>query len=180
MDLETTRLTYRPWHPDDAEAAFEIYSDPLVLRYLGNPPPKASVEEMRTNILDNLEPRAALLEQGLGVWAVIEKATNRPIGTALYKVRVPSQGCEHLEPSTEIGWHLAQASWGRGFGTEMAQLLLQMSFAREGLARAMAYPENLPSIRIMEKIGLEYVGETNDYYNLHLAVYEARAEESQA
>jgi ribosomal-protein-alanine N-acetyltransferase len=46
--------------------------------------------------------------------------------------------------------------WGNGFGTEAAQAIVDFGFDVLGLHRiwATASPENLGSIRVLEKIGM--------------------------
>lgn len=36
--LETNRLILRPWEPEDADFAFDLYSRWDVQRFIGNPP----------------------------------------------------------------------------------------------------------------------------------------------
>jgi RimJ/RimL family protein N-acetyltransferase len=60
-------------------------------------------------------------------------------------------------PDPEIGWWLARRFWGRGLATEAARTVLRDAFERVRLERiiSVARPENVASIRIMEKLGLK-------------------------
>ncbi len=55
---------------------------------------------------------------------------------------------------------LKAAYWGKGLATEAAQALLGYAFGEMGLSsiHGGAAPENLASKRVMEKIGMRYVG----------------------
>ncbi|MBC8065326.1 MAG: GNAT family N-acetyltransferase, partial [Chlorobia bacterium] len=75
----------------------------------------------------------------------------------------------------EIGWHLARDSWGQGFGTECGLGVMKYGFERLGVDQlhAIAYPENKASLRIMQKIGMEYRGSTDRYYGVTAEHYVA-------
>jgi hypothetical protein len=60
----------------------------------------------------------------------------------------------------EIGWWLAPRWWGRGMGTEVGRAVLRFAFEVAQLPRvvAIAHPQNLASIRIMQTIGMMFRG----------------------
>ena len=72
------------------------------------------------------------------------------------------------ENEIEIGWHLAREYWGLGYGTEIGRALVEYGLNGLGIPElhAIAYPENVASIRIMQKIGMEYQGVTDRYYGV--------------
>jgi RimJ/RimL family protein N-acetyltransferase len=74
--VETERLILREMLPEDEKGMFELDSDPEVHRYLGNNPVK-SIDQVR-NIINSV--RLQYKENGIGRWAVIEKASNEFIG----------------------------------------------------------------------------------------------------
>jgi ribosomal-protein-alanine N-acetyltransferase len=55
---------------------------------------------------------------------------------------------------------LKESYWGRGLATQAAKALLEYGFCTVGLANidSGASAENLASKRVMEKIGMTYVG----------------------
>ena len=89
---------------------------------------------------------------GYGMWAVELKPERKFIG------RFGIQWLEELE-EIEIGWMLHKKYWGRGLATEAARASLEYGFDQCGLDRiiAIAEPENLASIRIMQKLGMSFV-----------------------
>jgi [ribosomal protein S5]-alanine N-acetyltransferase len=65
--------------------------------------------------------------------------------------------------SGQLGWYLRSDRWGRGYATEATRLLLDFSFSVLGRATiwATADPENVASIRVLEKSGLTNRGLTD-------------------
>ena len=168
MEIETERTLIRPWTLEDVGAAFEMYGDAEVMRYLGRDGPGAtvgSIEEMRERLgkaVAKFPPESGFLYS-----AVVSKAEGAVVGTALLKPLDLSDGtCSPDE--IEIGWHLNRNHWGKGLGTEMARALVQHGFDALGLPvlHAIAYLENTASIRIMQKIGMTYRGTTDRYYGV--------------
>jgi RimJ/RimL family protein N-acetyltransferase len=60
----------------------------------------------------------------------------------------------------EIGWTLDPEYWGRGLATEGALAALGDVVDRVKLRRVISYtdPENMASLRVMEKCGFTYEG----------------------
>jgi ribosomal-protein-alanine N-acetyltransferase len=56
----------------------------------------------------------------------------------------------------EFGWYLSSDQWGRGYATETTRLLLRFGFGSLGRCRmcATSDPDNLASVRVLEKSGL--------------------------
>ena len=65
----------------------------------------------------------------------------------------------------EIGYTLSADRWGRGIGTVVARMLLELGFARLGLRRIAATCDvgNLASARVLEKAGMEREGTLRSY-----------------
>ncbi|NER32806.1 MAG: GNAT family N-acetyltransferase [Oscillatoria sp. SIO1A7] len=160
-ELETERLYLRLFNPDDLEALSLIRSDPDVMRYMrdGNPLSREEVSENLARIIQHYR------EHRFGLWAVIYKQDSQLIGYC---------GLQFLEqtPEIELGYMLAKAYWGKGLATEGAKASLKYGFETLKLERivAVAYPENLASRRVMEKVGMKYEKEAR-YYNRNVAYY---------
>lgn len=60
----------------------------------------------------------------------------------------------------ELGYTIRRDCWGRGFGTDVATLSLRLGFERLGLERiaATCAPDNVGSVRVLEKAGLRREG----------------------
>jgi len=171
----TDRLTVRTWDPEaDAEAAFGIYGDPEVVKFLGaNPQTVPDLETMRQRLALRLASQSD--SEKAGYWAVVQKSTQTVIGALIFKDTPDSDG----QPTGdyEIGWHFRRDTWGQGFATEGASALIGYAFeARPDLDRliAIAYPQNLASLRVMAKAGMSPVGMTSKYYGVAAMMYEVR------
>jgi [ribosomal protein S5]-alanine N-acetyltransferase len=73
---------------------------------------------------------------------------------------------EYLRSDTdqaEFGWYLSSGRWGRGYATEATALLLRLGFEELGRTRMYATtdPDNLASLRVLQKSGLTSEGLTD-------------------
>ena len=160
--LETDRLLLREYVEEDAEAFFELNSDPQVLRFV---PDKAlpNVEQARQILIDH--PIADYQKHGFGRGACILKSTGENIGFA---------GLKYLEElgEVDVAYRLMPAYWGQGLATEAALASVRYGFADLGLKRiiGLVMPENIASIRVLEKTGLRFV-ETVTFWGHQFSKY---------
>ena len=151
--LETDRLLLRQYVEEDAEAFFELNSDPKVLRFV---PDKQllNVQQARQILIDH--PIADYRKHGFGRGACILKSTGQQIGFA---------GLKYLEELDEVdvAYRLLPAFWGQGLATEAALASVRYGFAKLGLKRiiGLTMPENVASIQVLEKAGLHYTEEVS-------------------
>ena len=92
------------------------------------------------------------------VWAIVEKASGRVIGT----IRMGEYRAQHGRAS--VGYALARPYWNRGLTTEALRAVLRFGFDVVGLNRifAVCYPEDPASARVMENVGMTYEGTLRD------------------
>src|SRR4029077_19470141 len=139
-------------------------------KYIGSGKPE-SLEQVRTILKKFL---AHWEQYGFGRWATVYKETNALIGWC---------GLSYLEDSgaVEIGYAIARAYWGKGLASEAARGSIKHGFEELGLDRivAVAWPDNLTSRRIMEKLGMKYIRVAH-YYDAEVVLYEISREEYQA
>jgi ribosomal-protein-alanine N-acetyltransferase len=158
-EIETLRLRLRQFVPEDRDDLYRLYRDPEVMKYLG----KGSLTKVETDAI--LSALLAQYRYGFGMWAVIDKASDRLIGRC---------GLGFLDQTldVELGYLFAHSYWGRGLATEGGQAALRYGFEVVKLDRivAVAKPENLASRRVMEKLGLKYEKEAH-YYNTDVVYY---------
>ena len=170
--ISTERLLLRPWRTGDErdlDAYFHIYSRWEVMRYLGNAP---QVLASREEAAERLAKRAEPDPDGppYGVWAVCD-ADDRPMGSVLLRKLPWSEHVQSVpsESDVEVGWHLHPDEWGKGYATEAATALLDRARAAGiEVVHAVTYPENAPSQAVCRRIGMEYVGRTDRYYDIEL------------
>lgn len=168
--LETARLRLRPWtrSESDLESAFALYGDPEVMRFLGRGGQTVPDHEAMRERLASLIERN-LAREGLGYVAAEDKETGEVVGTGILNAIPETE-------TIEVGWHLRRASRGRGYATEIGARLLRYGHEELGLHEivAVAYAENVASLRVMRKIGMAYRGATDAFYGVELECYESK------
>lgn len=65
-----------------------------------------------------------------------------------------------------IGYAFVATEHGQGYGTEAARTMVEFGFERLGLHRieAAIRPDNVPSIKVVEKLGMTLEGRLRDYF----------------
>ncbi|NNK90637.1 MAG: GNAT family N-acetyltransferase [Saprospiraceae bacterium] len=145
--IETERLFLRDITLDDKEALFKLHSDPAVQKYTGEP-----VVESMEEIAKAIETRIIDYKKyGFGRWATILKSDKQFVGWA---------GLAYLPEFDEIdlGYRFLPEYWGMGIATEVSRAILNYGFEILNLKKivAIALKENKASIRVMEKVGMEF------------------------
>lgn len=165
--IRTARLLLRPWQFDDAEAACGIYGAPEVSRWLSPTLPLITDREHMGQILGAwiAESDAAGLPQGR--WAVTDRDSGELIGGVALLPLPP--GCTDLE----IGWQVSPKLWGHGYGAEAGHAVAHQAFTNVGVSEVFAVvrPGNQRGVATARRVGMDWVGETDKYYNLTLEVY---------
>lgn len=164
--LRSNRIILREMLESDIENLHRMDSNPNVMRYIRDGSIRSKEESHK-----NLSTMIAYYEQhpGLGIWAALDMTTNRFVGFALL---VPLDGTEDIQ----IGYRLLEEEWGKGYATECTQALLHYAFAQLHLRRvvAIAIPENIASLHVLEKAGMkyeknfEYYGKQNSLYAIEM------------
>jgi [ribosomal protein S5]-alanine N-acetyltransferase len=143
--LETQRLSLRELEPPDLPIVTAMLADAEVMRFWPRPytPPECEAWIERQ--------RARYAADGCGYWLALERATGRPVGQAGILMTEVEGTME-----TALGYILHRPFWGRGYAVEASAGSLDFAFERLGAARAVALvrPENLPSIRVAQKLGM--------------------------
>jgi RimJ/RimL family protein N-acetyltransferase len=149
FQIHTARTLIREWQPTDWQPFRTIAADPQVMRYIADGSPWSD-EQIQGFIA---RQRESAQEHGFCFGPLLDAASNVLIGQA---------GLQYLGTTgeVEIGWWLAPHCWGRGLGTEAAHAIRRFAFDDARLPRivAIAHPQNLASIRIMQKIGMMFRG----------------------
>lgn len=173
--LTSAHLRLREWTLDDADAVLDMYSRWEVQRFIGRQP---RVMRDRDEAVATIVRWNGIDEPEHGIWAVEHAGTGRVLGTLLLK-SIPASGTgEPLLPSgdTEIGWHLHPDAWGHGYATEAAATVLRHAFA-VGLPTVVAvtYPENTASQAVCRRLGMEHLGQTDQYYDVRCELFSITA-----
>ncbi|NHC45360.1 GNAT family N-acetyltransferase [Motilibacter aurantiacus] len=167
--LTTDRLLLRDWEPDDAEAALAVFGDANVARWLTPALTRpADAEEMRAH-LERWAAEQPKLDPPFGRWALVRLEDDRVIGGMELRPLPP-----HNE-DVEIGWQLAPGFWGHGYATEAARGLAGWAFSQAtDEVFAVVRPGNERATAVATRIGMQWVGETDKYYDLVLQAYRLR------
>lgn len=148
--LVTERLRLRRSRPDDAEAISAYRGDPRVNRYQGWA--RTDPEGVRAEI-EEMAQRAPGEPGGWVQFTVEERESGRLVGDVGFS---PAEG----EPGViKIGYTVSPEHQGRGYATEAVRALVAYVFGvlDVDVVRAYASAENLPSIRVAEKVGLRLI-----------------------
>ncbi len=155
--IETDRLILRDWKPEDLPLFTAMNKDKHVMRYFPSTLTDEQTESFYTRIQSEFE------RNGWGLYAVELKLTGEFIGyVGLHEIGFDAD----FTPGVEIGWRLAAAYHNKGLATEAAKEVLKLARTK-GLSSLYSFTtkENLPSERVMQKIGMTKVGEF-DHPNL--------------
>jgi len=158
-ELTTERLHLREFNLRDAQAVFEILGREDVNEWLETDTLK-SIKEAEARI----QSRMNLFKDGLGLrWAItLKENPSRVIGSCGYfSLRRGTQ-------TVEIGFELHPDYWRRGMMSEAMQAILQYSFSAQALIpvhriEAIVIPSNIPSCRILHKLGFEREGVRREF-----------------
>ena len=145
--IETERLIIREWSESDLAPFLEIAGDPEVMRYIG-----AGIVWTQAQVEEFLERQGEnVTKNGFCVGPLESKADGQLLGHC---------GIQYLGTTAEIevGWWLAKRQWGQGFATEAGRGAMTFAFDELNLDQvlAIAHPENKPSHRVMERLGMQF------------------------
>lgn len=135
-----------------------------MLRYFPNPDPP-NMERVVRLIQRQMDH---WVENGYGWWAVESRTSSQLIGWS---------GLQYL-PETgeiEIGYLLAKPFWGQDLASEGARVGMEFGFQQLQLPTiiGIVHPENIASQRVLEKLGLQFQGESQ-YFGMDCYKYLAQ------
>lgn len=145
--LETPRLILGQFTENDAHFIFELNSDPEIVKYLHESVLRNEEQALKI-IVDIILPQ---YKNNLGRWATYTKDTNEFIGWCGLKFR-PERN------EIDLGYRLRRFVWGMGYATEAAKHTLAYGFNNLHLNKiiARAHVENFASLKVLEKIGMQF------------------------
>ena len=145
--IETDRLVLRNWREEDRQAFFEMNADPEVMRFFERTRSRAEADVAFDRFVREID------RNGYGFWAMELRDIGQVIGfTGLRDIHFDAP----FTPAVEIGWRLLTSHWGNGYATEAARASLAYGFQQMALPEIVSFavPENWPSRRVMERIGM--------------------------
>lgn len=149
---QTSRLVLRAWREDDFDAFAAMNADPCVMEYFPAPLTREESAAFFGHIREEFQT------EGFGLYAVERISDGLLLGyTGLHRVTF-----DGLCGQIEIGWRLRADAWGNGYAPEAAQACLAHA-TKLGIEEIIAFTAvaNRRSQRVMQKIGMECVGQFN-------------------
>jgi ribosomal-protein-alanine N-acetyltransferase len=150
LSLATVRLNLRPVVAGDWLEYHAILSDPAMARR--SDLPRKPTQKRTQSVIRWM---ALLNTTGKGfAWMIRESGTNQLIGA----IRINS--IDKRQSTGVLGYEIASAKWGRGYGTEALRAMVQHSHHAMGLFRLEAWTlqGNPQSDRVLLKAGFRQEG----------------------
>ncbi|MGE7997424.1 GNAT family N-acetyltransferase [Lysinibacillus sp. NPDC093190] len=144
MFIKTNRLLIREFEVQDWQAVYEYTSNPNVMKYI--PEGVFNEEQAKKFVSENSGEKAKY-------FPIILLSENMVIGHIVFH--------QYFGDHTyEIGWVLNPNYFNNGYASEAAKAVLDYGFKEMKLHRIIAtcQPENIPSYKVMEKIGMRREG----------------------
>lgn len=152
--IEAERIYLRRMLRRDATDMFEYSCNPEVTRYLlWDPHPDRLYTSRYLSYIQSRYRSGDFYD-----WAVIWKESEKMIGTCGF-TRFNFEA-----KSAEIGYVLNPRFWRIGVAPEAAKTVMRFGFSELGLHRIEAkyMSENIPSKKVMEKLGMQFEGVARD------------------
>ena len=161
--FQSSRLYFREFTKEDIQLLYELNDNPNVIKYVHEPAP--TTENITDILLNVILPQYKLY--GHGRWAVHLKSDNTFVGWC---------GLKYIKDDDEIdlGYRFKEDHWNKGYGYEAAKATIDYGFSNLKLKRitATVLQENIASWKIMEKCGMNYIGDIIDNDNWLVKKYE--------
>jgi len=150
--ITTERLGLRNWIAEDFEPFHAMNRDQKVMEFF----PKLMTEEDTQSFISRMQNH--FNTYGFCYFAV-EKLENKEF---IGMIGLLHQSfISKYTPSVDIGWRLKRSAWGQGFASEGAKACLHAGLNTFDLKKIYSFAPliNDASIKVMQKIGMRYVGE---------------------
>lgn len=173
--LQTERLILRRPTKDDANAIFfsSYPTDPEVTKYLLFPPHKSIQDTLKF-----IEWSDEVWKDGGFNYIIVSKAGEGKViggvGIIFGKLDVGSSSSRSEEKDSKseknypagvarVGYCIARDEWGKGYATEACKKMIELAM-EQGIAKLVApvHPDNLKSIRVLEKCGFQEDEDTSE------------------
>lgn len=147
---ETPRLRLRQLLASDASFIIELLNDPDFIRNVGDRGVHTAADAQR---YIESGPTASYARHGFGLYVIELRDTAAAAGLCGLLRR-------DTHPDVEIGFALLPRYRGKGYTLEAARAALRIGVETLQLTRIIAItaPDNVPSMRILETLGLKFAG----------------------
>jgi RimJ/RimL family protein N-acetyltransferase len=159
IPILTPRLQLRPFQVSDVDGIAELLADREATKFIGSVKPRHAAAESVSVMRD------AFAARGWGTLAVIPRDKQRCVGYC---------GVRPLPHTSEIeiAFALQQQCWNQGYATEAAAASIDAAFKTLRIKSIVAtvYPENKPSLRVLEKLGMTLECEVFGHWPMTVAL----------
>lgn len=146
--IETERLRLREFNSTDGELIFELLNSPGWLKYIGSR--SITTHEDAINYIET-KLQKGYRESGFGFYLVEVRETGKKAGMCGL---VKREGLEYID----LGFALLPQYENKGYAFESSLGVIQ--YAKNILnidkLAAITLPSNLPSIKLLEKLGMKF------------------------
>ena len=152
VHIKTERLVLREWEESDFEDVHEYASDPENVKWMiWGPNSEEQTREFLRDVARRREERPRVVIS----LAVCLKEGGLLIGGGSLEYEPPD--VPKAPGEAQLGYILNKRYWGKGYGPEAASALVEWARVAYGLKVlwCTCNAENIPSARLMEKIGME-------------------------
>nr|WP_321452448.1 GNAT family N-acetyltransferase [uncultured Carboxylicivirga sp.] len=153
MDIKTNgkRIILSPLTQGDIPSLFKIYSNKANMKFIPN---------NHINTADELKKKYSTLrsDSGYGIFAIKMIASGDIIGEAGI---FDSFNDNNI---AELGYIIDEKHWRKGLGTEVCKYLIKYCFKQSSFSTIVArmYVQNVSSVRVCEKCGMQQTSIFND------------------
>lgn len=146
--LETERLLFKNYREENKSDFIKLFTDKRVMKQVDKGiSSHKNAEKIWSRIQESFYP------SGINsIWAVFSKENSKYVGHAII-IPVPSKNS-----NWEIGFILKQEEWKKGFGTEIANELIDFSLKNLKLPKVYATVDdnNFATINVLKKAGMKF------------------------
>ncbi len=159
VPILTPRLELRPFQESDVDGIAGLLADHKATRFIGNVKSReAAADSVRVM-------RDAFATRGWGTLAVVPRGSQSCMGYC---------GVRPLPHTAEIevAFALQQQYWNQGYATEAAAGSIDAAFKSLRIRSIVAtvYPDNKPSLRVLEKLGMKLESEVFGHWPMTAAL----------
>lgn len=163
--LETSRLIMRKNDIKDFDEYFNIISDHELIKYYAVCKMGEDKEKDLLYFKKNLENYENQDSGNFFRWSIIKKSDNKFLGI------ISVFNKDSKDDIKDIGWYISKDEQGKGYGTEAAKEVIKYMFEDVEISaiETEAATINLPSWKMMEKLGMHKIDKELPVYNYYYA-----------
>lgn len=160
--IQTEHLDCNPYHADDLELSTGLFTDPTITTLYEDGKPR-SVEQVAEHV-NKIGVEAFENNHCTGLFTVREREGGNFVGHMYYLPWKEEAG------TAEMGCIFHKAFWRKGYASELGRAIVQdyaqqmhdqkvkVNGSRFRVLVGTCWPQNVPSQKIMERLGMEFQG----------------------